>query len=146
VELAHKNPVSLRMFSGLLNTHFNNAGWNAFQDQRVGYVGWMGLGGSVMQWHQGCEIGFGYAMNLLEATPTNERALNLQLVALKCAKEQQRVLDEEQEKLFYKQRSPQTKKKQLQLQPQTHKSQPQEDGADDKVPLTEEEPLEVQVQ
>ena len=38
----------------------------------------MGLGGSVMQWHNEEGVAFGYAMNCLELLPTNERAWALQ--------------------------------------------------------------------
>ena len=38
-----------------------------------------------MQWHPDKEIGFGYAMNQLEITPTNERARALQQVVVQCA-------------------------------------------------------------
>jgi hypothetical protein len=40
----------------------------------------------VLQWHPDMQIGFGYAMNLLELTPANERARELQLEVLRCAK------------------------------------------------------------
>jgi hypothetical protein len=40
----------------------------------------------VLQWHPEMQIGFGYAMNLLELTPANERARELQLEVLRCAK------------------------------------------------------------
>jgi len=32
---------------------------------RDGFYGWQGFGGSVMQWHPGLDIGFGYAPTLL---------------------------------------------------------------------------------
>eukprot|EP00928_Gymnodinium_smaydae_P031938 TRINITY_DN23275_c0_g1_i1.p1 TRINITY_DN23275_c0_g1~~TRINITY_DN23275_c0_g1_i1.p1 ORF type:complete len:456 (-),score=52.25 TRINITY_DN23275_c0_g1_i1:296-1663(-) len=64
---------------------FNNAGWCKFQD-RLGFMGWMGLGGSVLQWHREDRIGFGYAMNLLEPVPWNARALALQQVVQECAR------------------------------------------------------------
>jgi len=73
---------------GLLDSHFGNAGWNDFKDTRVGFVGWMGAGGSVMQWNRELRIGFGYAMNLMEITPTCERARAMQVAVVKCAKAQ----------------------------------------------------------
>ncbi len=32
--------------------------------RRAGYVGWYGYGGSVLQWHPGLKIGFGFATDL----------------------------------------------------------------------------------
>jgi len=34
-------------------------------DDRKGFVGWTGFGGSAIQFHQDENIGFGYAMNLV---------------------------------------------------------------------------------
>ena len=92
VKMAHGNPVRKVMF-GLFNSPFTNAGWNMFQEKnkkgrpgRDGFIGWMGLGGSVMQWHPTLRIGFGYAMNMLEITPSNERGRVLQEAAVLCAK------------------------------------------------------------
>ena len=36
--------------------NFSNAGWNFFKDTRQNYIGWMGYGGSICQWHAGEEI------------------------------------------------------------------------------------------
>jgi len=85
---AHSGVRQMPMFGGYLDSHFTNAGWNDFKDGRMGYVGWMGAGGSVMQWHPEHRIGFGYAMNLMEVTPTNERGRALQAAALQCAQQQ----------------------------------------------------------
>jgi len=82
---AHAGEVQMNMFNGMLDSHFGNAGWNDFKDGRMGYVGWMGLGGSVMQWQPKNRIGFGYAMNLLELSPSNERARALQGAVAVCA-------------------------------------------------------------
>ena len=45
-----------------------NAGWSVFDsdadDDRGGFVGWQGYGGSALQFHPGLGIGFGFAMNL----------------------------------------------------------------------------------
>eukprot|EP00927_Polykrikos_kofoidii_P077744 TRINITY_DN7465_c0_g1_i4.p1 TRINITY_DN7465_c0_g1~~TRINITY_DN7465_c0_g1_i4.p1 ORF type:complete len:451 (+),score=47.32 TRINITY_DN7465_c0_g1_i4:70-1422(+) len=68
---------------------FTNAGWCEFGNLRRGWVGWMGYGGSVMQWHPETVMGFGYAMNLLEPCFVNARALQLQKAALDCALAQQ---------------------------------------------------------
>jgi hypothetical protein len=87
VEEAQGNPVKKPMFYGLLPTEFTNAGWNKFNRFRFGYIGWLGLGGSVLQWQPEYRIGFGYAMNSLEQIRTdNWRGRNLQRTVLKCAK------------------------------------------------------------
>ena len=65
---------------------FDNAGWCHWGGKRMGYIGWMGLGGSVMQWHPDHKIGFGYCANVLEPSPMNERGAALQRAALECAK------------------------------------------------------------
>ena len=70
---------------------FTDGGWANFRESkkgkgRDGYTGWMGLGGSVLQWHQEESIGFGYAMNMMEVTPTNERGRVLQNAVQDCAR------------------------------------------------------------
>ena len=40
----------------------------------------------VLQWHAEESIGFGYAMNMMEVTPTNERGRVLQEVVQNCAR------------------------------------------------------------
>lgn len=87
---AHAGVVKKFMFRAL-PTNFTNAGFNIFREKkrgegRDGFVGWLGLGGSVMQWHPGRRVGFAYTMNMLELTPTNERGRELQAIVLKCAK------------------------------------------------------------
>jgi CubicO group peptidase (beta-lactamase class C family) len=60
----------------------------ALNNGREGYYGWMGLGGSVFQWHPGQKIGFGYvptSLNVLDLF--NERAKLYQAEALKCAEQ-----------------------------------------------------------
>ncbi len=57
----------------------------SFNVGREGFYGWMGLGGSVFQWHPAHEIGFGYvptSLNVLDLF--NERAKTYQAEALKC--------------------------------------------------------------
>jgi CubicO group peptidase (beta-lactamase class C family) len=88
----------------IMKTRFCNAGWNTFRESggkggRDGFQGWMGLGGSVMQWHHQLRIGFGYAMNMLEITPVNERGRALQEACVKCAqKEEEKERKERVEK------------------------------------------------
>lgn len=80
----HGDPDTKRMLG--MDFTFTNAGWCTFKKMRSGFVGWMGLGGSVLQWHPEARVGFGYAMNLLEPLlSTGQRGLELQRVALQCA-------------------------------------------------------------
>ena len=54
--------------------------------QRDGYVGWMGLGGSVFQWHPELKIGFAYVPSHLQGFDfMNLRASYLQGEVKKCA-------------------------------------------------------------
>ena len=58
------------------------AGLNA---SRGGFYGWMGLGGSVFQWHPEHRIGFAYvptALNVIDLF--NERGKSYQREALRC--------------------------------------------------------------
>ena len=52
----------------------------------------------MLQWHPEMDIGFGYAMNLLEATPSNERARVLQSAVKECAKRQRQQQQQQQHK------------------------------------------------
>jgi CubicO group peptidase (beta-lactamase class C family) len=57
-------------------------------DGREGFYGWMGLGGSIFQWHPQCRIGFGYvptSLNVLDLV--NERGKAYQTEALRCVEE-----------------------------------------------------------
>jgi len=61
--------------------------------QREGYVGWMGLGGSVFQWHPELKIGFAYVPSLLQSLDfTNTRGSFLQAEVTKCAQKLQKNL------------------------------------------------------
>ena len=56
-----------------------------FNGGREGFYGWMGLGGSIFQWHPAKEIGFGYvptSLNVLDLY--NERGKDYQSEVLKC--------------------------------------------------------------
>ena len=70
----------------IFRTNFCNAGWNFFKDTRCNYIGWMGYGGSVCQWHAGEQIGIGFTVNLLELSVLNARAQELQYEVLNCVK------------------------------------------------------------
>ena len=54
-----------------------------FKSGRDGFVGWLGFGGSVLQWHPGRNIGFGYTVTLLtwwDLVNTNGRKLQKEVV------------------------------------------------------------------
>ena len=84
IKLAHSNSTIKKMFNGTVTTNFGNAGWNDFGKERYGFLGWMGLGGSVMQWHPKKNIAFAYTMNKMEITPDCIRARNLQKTIINC--------------------------------------------------------------
>lgn len=75
-------------FQGIkVPTCFTNAGWNYFFKQRYDFVGWMGFGGSTMQWQDEERIAFGYAMTSLERVRFDGwRSKFLQKEVLRCAK------------------------------------------------------------
>ena len=55
--------------------------------ERAGYYGWVGFGGSVMQWNPELNIGFGYIPSLLEWYEfDNHKGANLQQLVVECAK------------------------------------------------------------
>ena len=78
-------------------TKFTQGGVNIFQDLelsqqdeeaqgRDGFVGWMGLGGSVFQWHPDLQLSFAYIPTLLDWTDLrNGKALKLQRTVVQCA-------------------------------------------------------------
>jgi len=93
----HGEPLERDM--GFSNTTFTQGGLaqfpkiappgaaeQAFNAGREGYFGWMGLGGSIFQWHPEQRIGFGYvptSLNVLDLF--NERGKSYQAEALRCA-------------------------------------------------------------
>ncbi len=95
----HANPVHATM-GGLLITRFTQGGvdrytpCNAdatrlerdFNQGREGFVGWMGFGGSIFQWHPELEIGFAFVPTSLHVLDLlNERGKRYQAEVLKCA-------------------------------------------------------------
>ena len=93
----HGDPVEAPM--GIAATTFTQGGvarfarpeqYNAKLDRalnlgREGFYGWMGLGGSIFQWHPQANIGFGYvptSLNILDLY--NERGKTYQAEVLKC--------------------------------------------------------------
>ncbi|MBO6658175.1 MAG: beta-lactamase family protein [Pseudomonadales bacterium] len=91
----HAHPVSRFM---MLTTHFSQGGVNRFQlpatsshidrsgnKGREGFWGWMGLGGSIFQWHPEHKIGFGFVPTRLHALDfMNERGKAFQAEVMKC--------------------------------------------------------------
>ena len=90
------------LFLGL-TTNFTQGGINSFTDNhrghpaygngllskglRKGYFGWMGFGGSVMQWHPELKIGFGYVPTYLHWYDLeNMIGAKLQKMVVDCAR------------------------------------------------------------
>ena len=93
----HENPVEADM--GFVTTTFTQGGVALFTAAtkkrgrielalnagREGFYGWMGLGGSLFQWHPQYQIGFGYvptSLNVLDLV--NERGKTYQAEVLSC--------------------------------------------------------------
>ena len=87
---------------GQMPTIFTQGGLNIFKDPEIttensellgrdGFVGWMGFGGSVFQWHPTLNISFAYIPTLLDWTDLiNGKALKLQKAVVECVKKRQR--------------------------------------------------------
>jgi hypothetical protein len=57
----------------------------AFNTGREGFYGWMGLGGSIFQWHPEHEIGFAFVPTALHVLDLlNERGKVYQAEVLRC--------------------------------------------------------------
>ena len=93
----HKDPLEADM--GFVTTSFTQGGIALFTEAtqnssriekalntgREGFYGWMGLGGSLFQWHPQFKIGFGYvptSLNVLDLV--NERGKAYQTEVVKC--------------------------------------------------------------
>ena len=73
-----------------------SAAARAARARRDGYYGWMGYGGSVLQWHPGLGVGFAYAPTLWAwHDPANEKGAELQAEVARCAREVQKKAKEE---------------------------------------------------
>ena len=97
-QAAHEHPISAQM-SGMLPSRFTQ-GWvdrfmpstpestrfeRDFNDGREGFYGWMGLGGSIFQWHPERDIGFAFVPTMLHALDLfNERGKRYQAEVLRC--------------------------------------------------------------
>ena len=61
---------------------------NEIDSLRDGFCGWQGLGGSVVQWHPGLDVGFAYVPSLAHYYDlAAARAARLQAEVVKCIKE-----------------------------------------------------------
>ena len=93
----HEDPVEADI--GFSTTHFTQGGLNLFTETnrqssgldrafnvgREGFYGWMGLGGSIFQWHPEHEIGFGFVPTSLHVLDVlNERGKVYQAEVLRC--------------------------------------------------------------
>ena len=98
-DLLHHDPQPAQM-GGVLPTRFTQGGVDQFlpstkddtrftralNDGRGGFYGWMGLGGSIFQWHPDAEIGFAFVPTSLHVLDFfNERGKFLQAAVLACA-------------------------------------------------------------
>ncbi|MBT8140011.1 MAG: beta-lactamase family protein [Gammaproteobacteria bacterium] len=94
----HENPLRAHM-GALLTTRFTQGGVDSFTDcgpdcsglerdlnnGREGFYGWMGLGGSIFQWHPQRDIGFAFLPTSLHLFDLlNERGKIYQAEVLKC--------------------------------------------------------------
>ena len=95
----HARPVKAQM-GGVITTRFTQGGVDSFipcgpgcsrleRDftvGREGFYGWMGLGGSIFQWHPQLEIGFAFVPTALHVLDFfNERGKLYQAEVLRCA-------------------------------------------------------------
>jgi len=94
----HDEPIVSEM--GFSTTNFTQGGVNlfvetdprqsdelerAFNEGREGFYGWMGLGGSIFQWHPEYEIGFGFVPTSLHVVDiVNERGKVYQAEVVRC--------------------------------------------------------------
>ena len=71
-------------------TNFSQGGLNIYED---GWVGWMGLGGSLLQWHPELRISFAFVPSFLDWSDLdNARAKTLQ-VRLKVIVKNLRIIN-----------------------------------------------------
>lgn len=96
----HDNVVEADM-GGLFRTRFTQGGVDKFKEcdehstklerefnvGREGFYGWMGLGGSIFQWHPQLDVGFGFVPTSLHVLDfLNERGKAYQAEVLRCIK------------------------------------------------------------
>ncbi len=95
---AHEHPIAAEM-GGMLPTRFTQGGVDSFlpatsdstymerdfNEGREGFYGWMGLGGSIFQWHPEYDIGFAFVPTRLHVLDLfNERGKRYQAEVLRC--------------------------------------------------------------
>ena len=62
-----------------------------FNEGREGFYGWMGLGGSIFQWHPELDIGFAFVPTSLHVLDfLNERGKVYQAEVMKCVSQLER--------------------------------------------------------
>ena len=96
----HEHPMKARL-GVLLTTRFTQGGVDCFlpcgpdssrlerdfNEGREGFYGWMGLGGSIFQWHPELDIGFAFVPTSLHVLDLlNERGKRYQAEVLACAR------------------------------------------------------------
>ena len=68
--------------------NFTDATWiktEKFNKDREGFYGWMGMGGSIMQWHPELQIGFAFTPTFFELTDlVSKRGAVLQQIVKDC--------------------------------------------------------------
>jgi CubicO group peptidase (beta-lactamase class C family) len=94
----HDKPLAAHM-GGMLTTRFTQGGVDCFKpctaqssraerdfnEGREGFYGWMGLGGSIFQWHPEMDIGFAFVPTSLHVMDfLNERGKIFQAETLRC--------------------------------------------------------------
>lgn len=97
LDALHANPIERSMT--IMDNTFSQAGLAFFKESdatkgrleaglnsgRGGFVGWMGLGGSVFQWHREHRIGFAYVPTALNPIDLfNERGKSYQKEVMRC--------------------------------------------------------------
>ena len=104
----HDDPVKADIGGGLLCTRFTQGGVDqfiectasssklerAFNSGREGFYGWIGLGGSIFQWHPNLDIGFAFVPTTLHILDfLNERGKTYQAEVLSCIKNMEVLTD-----------------------------------------------------
>ncbi len=100
-QTAHEHPLEAAM-GGMLITRFTQGGVDRFlpctpdssgaerdfNEGREGFYGWMGLGGSIFQWHPEEDIGFAFVPTMLHVLDLfNERGKRYQAEILRCVEQ-----------------------------------------------------------
>ncbi len=89
-ELAQSNPHE--DYDAILKckTKFTAGGWHVFDSKlgfdRQGSLGWIGMGGSCLQWHTQQRVGFGYTCNLFGLSLNNVNSARVQNEVIECAR------------------------------------------------------------